>query len=414
MKLFKVSYLITILLLLLSVTSIAQSNKQKELEEQRQRIRQEIEEINKLRVDNKVKERSVLDEVLGLNSQINMRENFVKVSNQQINLLTREINGNLKKIDKNRTQLKNFKEDYAKMIVKSYKSKSQQSRIMFLLSSSDFVQAYKRLQYIKQYNKYRKEQAILIQERTEVLQKLNQDLIIQKKDKQRLIVDNREAQNRLESERKQQEDLMKSIRKKEGVYTAQIRKKEQQADAIDRAIEKLIKAAIVKANKANKKAGKKVAKKGSKTTFALTKEAKDLADNFTDNKGKLPWPVENGRIIKRFGKQAHPTLPHIKINSNGIQMETRTGEKVRAVFEGEVLGVHKPKGGGRFVQIRHGNYITTYYNLDDIKVREGQKVTTKQVLGSVRTNSSTGRATMKFLIYRDAKKLNPQHWIYKK
>ncbi|WP_459210301.1 murein hydrolase activator EnvC family protein [Aquimarina rhabdastrellae] len=403
-----------IVLLCNSIPAFSQNDKLKELEEQRQRLGQEIEEINKLRVDNKEKELSVLDEVQGLNSQINIRENFVRLTNQQINLLTRDINDNLKKIDKNRTQLKVFKEDYAKMVVKSYKSKSQQSRIMFLLSSADFVQAYKRLQYIKQYNKYRKNQALLIQDATVELQQLNKDLIQQKKNKERLIADNREAQNRLELERKQQEELMKSIRQKEGVYTAQIRQKEQQADAIDKAIERLIKSAIAKANKKAKKAGKKVAKKGSKNTFALTKEAKDLADNFTDNKGRLPWPVESGRIVKKFGEQPHPTLPHIKINSNGIQIETRAGQTVRTVFEGEVMAIHKPKGGSRFVQIRHGNYITTYYNLQNIVVKEGQKVSTKEKLGTVGTSPVTGRATVKFLIYRDTKKLNPQHWIYRK
>ncbi len=408
MRFLRVIYVIG--LLLVCGPSYSQSTKQQQLEEERQRLREEIAQMKKLREDNKQKELSVLDQVEAINSQISTRENLIKITNQQANLLTREINTNLKKIDVYRTELKVLKEDYAKMIKKSYKSKSHQSRIMFLLSSSDFAQAYKRLQYMKQYNEHRKEQAERIEGNTLELQKLNRDLSKQKENKQDLIVENREAQEKLKEEKKEQQVLMASIRKKQGVYTKQIKKKQEQASAIDKAIEKLIREAIAKANK---KAGKKVTNKGSATTFALTAEAKILADNFTSNKGKLPWPVGTGRVTKKFGRQPHPTLPNIQINSSGVEIETRKGEKARAIFEGEVIAIQKLKGASRLVQIRHGNYITTYYNIENITVKEGQKVNTKQSIGEVRVNPTTGRAIMKFLIYQNAKRLNPQSWIYR-
>ncbi len=399
-----------IVLVLACLPSFSQSAKQQQLEEERQRLRQEIAEMKKLRANNKVKERSVLDEVESIGSQISTRQNLIKITNQQANLLSREINTNFKKIDSYRKELNVLREDYAKMVAKSYKSKSHQSRIMFLLSSSNFMQAYKRLQYMKQYNEHRKEQAEKIESSTKELQQLNSALSKQKSDKQKLIDENREAQESLKKEKKQQQVLMATIRKKQGVYTRQIKKKQQQASAIDKAIEKLIKEAIAKANK---KAGKKVTKKGSATTFALTAEAKKLADNFTSNKGRLPWPVGTGKVTKKFGRQPHPTLPNIQINSSGVEIETRAGERARAIFEGEVIAIQKLKGAGRLVQIRHGNYITTYYNVENITVKEGQKVATKEAIGEVRTNPTTGRAIMKFLIYQNAKRLNPQTWIYK-
>ncbi|OED34947.1 peptidase M23 [Flavobacteriaceae bacterium (ex Bugula neritina AB1)] len=397
-------------LLLISIPSFSQSKKQKQLEEERRQLKEQIEQMRQLLADTKLKERSVLDQVETLNSQINTRENLIKVTNQQANLLTREVNSNLKKIQSYREELIVLKKDYARMIVKSYKSKSQQSKIMFLLSSSNFVQTYKRLQYIKQYNEHRKEQADQIQMRAEELQTLNIELSERKKDKQQLLDENREVQQRLAEEKKQQQVLMASIRKKEGRYKKEIKKKQERADAIDKAIEKLIKEAIAKANK---KVGKKVSKKGSATTFALTPEDKKLADGFTSNKGKLPWPVGTGKLTKKYGQQPHPTLPNIKINSSGVEIETRPGEKARAIFEGEVMAIQKLKGAGRLVQVRHGNYITVYYNLESISVKEGQKLTTKQNIGQVRTNPATGRAIMKFLIFQNAKKQNPQTWIYK-
>jgi len=399
-----------IVLLLLSIPSFSQSKKQQQLEEERARLKEQIEQMRELLADNKLKERSVLDEVETLNSQISIRENLIKITNQQANLLTREVNTNLKKIQAYRKELIVLKKDYARMIVKSYKSKSQQSKIMFLLSSSDFAQAYKRLQYMKQYNEYRKEQADQIQKRAEELLVLNKELSQRKKDKEELLKENREAQQRLSEEKKQQQVLMASIRKKEGTYKKEIKKKQEKANAIDKAIEKLIREAIAKANK---KAGKKAAKKGTAATFSLTPEDKKLADGFTSNKGKLPWPVGTGKLTKRYGQQPHPTLPNIKINSSGVEIETRPGEKARAIFEGEVMAIQKLKGAGRLVQVRHGNYITVYYNLESITVKEGQKLTTKQNIGQVRTNPATGRAIMKFLIFQNAKKQNPQIWIYK-
>ncbi|AXT57386.1 peptidase M23 [Aquimarina sp. AD1] len=397
-------------MLLMSIPSFSQTTKQQQLEEQRRRLKEQIEQMRVLLADTKLKERSVLDEVETLSSQISTRQNLIKITNQQANLLTREINNNLKKMESYRDELKALKEDYARMIVKSYKSKSQQSKIMFLLSSSDFAQAYKRLQYMKQYNEHRKEQADQIQSRTEELQTLNKDLLERKKNKQLLVEENRDAQERLKEEKQQQQSLMASIRKKEGTYKKEIKKKQEQASALDKAIQKLIREAIAKANK---KAGKKASKKGSATTFALTPEDKKLADNFTSNKGKFPWPVGTGKLTRKYGRQPHPTLPNIQINSSGVELETRPGEKARAIFEGEVMAIQKLKGAGRLVHVRHGNYITVYYNLENISVKEGQKLLTKQSIGEVRVNPTTGRAIMKFLIFKDTKKLNPQSWIYK-
>ena len=407
----KVLRFISVVVLLLCVAPMyAQSTKQQKLEEERQRLRQEIEQMRRLREENKVKELSVLDEVESISAQISTRQNLIKITNQQTNLLTREINSNLNKIDTYRNELKVLKEDYANMVKKSYKSKSHQSRIMFLLSSSNFTQAYKRLQYMKQYNEHRKEQADRIEKNTMELQQLNRNLSKQKEDKETLISENREAQEKLKEEKKEQQVLMASIKKKQGVYTKQIKKKQERASAIDKQIEKLIREAIARANK---KAGSKVANKGTATTFAMTAEAKVLADNFTSNKGKLPWPVGTGRLTKKYGRQPHPTLPNIQINSNGVEIETRSGERVRSIFDGEVIAVRQIKRAGLLVQIRHGNYISAYYNLQNISVKEGQKVSTKQAIGEVRTNPKTGRAVMKLLIYQNTKKLNPQNWVYR-
>ena len=400
-----------ILVFLISTVAFGQKTKQQRLEEKRKQLRQEIAAMKQLQESNRAEKISVLDEVETLSSQIQTRENLIKVTNQQANLLSREISANLNKIQSYRKELKVLKEEYAKMVVQSRRSKSQQSKIMFLLSSVDFAQAYRRLQYLKQYNEYRREQGEQIQNKANELQQLNLDLAKKKESKDRLIRENKEVQAKLASEKKQQVALMATIRSKESVYKKQIKQKQQQAQAIDRQIEKLIREAIARANKKTKT--KKTTTKGTATTFSLTPEDKRLADSFTANKGKLPWPVGSGRITKKFGRQPHPTLPNIEINSSGVELETKPGEKARAIFTGEVMDIKKLKGASRLVIVKHGNYITTYYNLENIEVIEGQKINTKQTIGNVRTNPATGRAIMKFLIYQNTKKLNPQQWIFK-
>ncbi len=391
--------------LLLSLNSFGQSDKREELEQRRLELQQEIKRINSIRTENLKKEKSVLDEVNDLQQQIRATENLIRVTNQQANLLTREIRSNQNKIGELRKELEKLKEDYEKMIQKSYRSKSQQSRIMFLLSAESFLQAYKRLQYMKQYANYRKQQGDEIKARAAELQKLNASLAEQKQAKDRLIAENQKTRAKLEEDRKSQQSLIATIRKKEGQYAAQLRKKQQEVNAIDREIERII-AASIAAN--NKESGSE-----SREVFKLTPEAKALAANFASNKGKLPWPVKSGIVSMRFGTQPHPVVKSITINSNGVRIDTEKGGKAKAVFGGVVSEVQAVKGANKAVMVRHGDYISIYNNLDKIFVRKGDEVSIGQELGEVATSNSSGKTTLHFLLYQNSTKLNPEHWIYK-
>lgn len=393
------------LFLLINFPGFSQTDERKELEQRRQELQQEIKRINNLRTSNLSKEKSILTEVADLDQQIRATENLIKVTNQQANLLTRQINANQKKIGDLREELKKLKEDYARMIRKSYKSKSQQSRIMFLLSSESFLQAYKRLQYMKQYANYRKKQGDEIKARTELLQELNQSLAEQKKTKDQLISQNRVTRSQLEKDRKSQQGLISTIRKKEGQYAAELRDKQRAIDKIDDAIEEIIAAAIA-AN--NKKSGST-----SRDVFELTPEAKALAAEFASNKGKLPWPVRSGVVSMHFGKQQHPVVKSITINSNGVRLDTEKGGKARAIFGGVVSEVQAVPGANKAVMLRHGDYISVYNNLSKIFVKKGDQVSIGQELGEVATSNASGKTTLHFLLYKNTEKLNPEEWIYK-
>ncbi|GAA3588077.1 peptidoglycan DD-metalloendopeptidase family protein [Flavivirga amylovorans] len=404
----KSSYTIIFFLAFLLGGSFAfsQNNKQKQLESRRQELRREIQKINQLRAENKSKEKSQISLIEDFNYKISVLSNLIKVTNQQANLITRKINSNQKKISTLREELKQLKQDYAAMIVKSYKSKNKQSRIMFLLSSNDFKQAYKRLQYIKQYSDHQKQQGEIIKAKTFELQGINRDLQDQKENKKRLIADNKEIQKTLETERKEHEVLMRSIKKNLSLYASQIRKKQREADRIDNEIDRIIKAAIVKSNR---KAGKVASSK----SFALTAEERVLASKFISNKGKLPWPVERGVVRLGYGTQRHPIDKSLTIKSHGVRIATQKGAKVRAVFSGEVSEILRMKNVNPIVMIRHGDYLTIYKNLSSVNVKKGDKVLTKQVIGNVFTNPSNGETILSFTISKGTKTENPASWIYK-
>jgi septal ring factor EnvC (AmiA/AmiB activator) len=400
---YKLTYILVLFLLQTSFSE-AQSAKQKSLEAQRVKYQKELKQLNLFLFSNKKQKKSVVSLVEDLNYKVNVRRNLINITNDQANLLTREINTNQNEISSLRNQLTGLKKDYSKMVVKSYKNKSEQSRIMFLLSSDDFKQAYKRLQYIKQYTDYQKSQGDLIKVKTTKLQDLNTDLLRQKKDKDQLIAENRAAKIALEKEIKEQNKLMASIRENLSTYSSKIKKKQQDIAAVDKAINTLIKEAIAASNI-------KAGKSKSSSNFALTPEAKLISKNFVSNKGKLPWPVIKGVVKMRYGTQRSPIDPSVSIKSNGVQITTEKNAKVRAVFEGEVLAVVTQKRSNPAILIRHGNYITIYRNLLKVYVIKGDKVTAKQEIGEVFTNNE-GETTLGFGVSKEASTENPASWLY--
>ena len=400
------SFILFIFLAIGSSNANAQSQRQQELEEKRRELQQEIREITKLLFAGKKEKKSVVSAVEDINYKISVRKNLIRITNQQANLLTREINANQDEISTRRVKLKALKEAYADMIVKSYKNRARDNKLMFLLSSSSFQQAYRRLQYIKQYADYQRQQAEIIKVETKQLQLLNQDLLVQKKDKQKLVGENKAAKLILDKELKDQQAFIESIQKNLAKFSAQIKDKQKASEKLDKEIRKLIREAIAASNK---KAGKSVKSR----TFSMTPEQKVLAANFTANKGKLPWPVASGVVKMRFGTNPSPIDPSIKIKSNGVRIATNKGEPVRAVFDGVVQGIMTPKNGNNTIMIRHGNYITVYKNLSKFYVSKGDKVTTKQVLGEVITNKASGESILSFGIYKDSAIQNPSIWVYK-
>jgi septal ring factor EnvC (AmiA/AmiB activator) len=410
--------LLTILLAGFSTMMWSQSYQQKKLEQRKAQIQKEIREFQELLNKEKKKERSILNEISEKQTKIKLSEKLINTTQKQTKLLNDDIYLNQIEINKLNRELKMLKEDYAEMLVKSYKAKSDQSRIMFILSSDNFLQAYKRMQYMKQYASFRKIQGDAIRVKMEELQGLQNKLTLQKQEKQKLLTESEKQKQALEKEREEQEKLVKIIQKDKKKYTADIQKKQRESREIDRKIDRIIKEAIAAANKktaaaaGTKKSTAKAAASAPANKIVLTKEGEIVANNFTASKGKLPWPVEKGFISLPYGDQPHPVVRTATIHNSGVEITTDEGAQARAVFAGEVTTI-MVFDGLKAVYIRHGNYFTVYLNLASVNVKAGDKVSLKQNIGTVYTNKNTGKTVIKFMVLQNTNRLNPQQWISK-
>ena len=388
---------------LLSFSAFSQGKSQSQLEKERKNLEKEIVKINSILFSNKEKEKSAISKVEDLNYRVKVRKELVRIINSQANLINRKITENLTEITVLKKDIEELKQSYAELIQQSYKTKSSQSRLMFLLSADNFKQAYKRFQYLQQYNEYQKDQAKIIRQKTTDLEVIVAQLKEKQKEKKLLLAKNKEEKLLLEQELAEQQILVNKIKSDIGKYASSIKDKQKEIDVLDKAIDKLIKEAIAKANKSKK----------SNAEFKLTPEAKALAKRFESNKGKLPWPVSKGIVKLKFGTQPSPIDPSLKISSNGIRIATAPNSEVKSVFKGEVLAVHIVKRGNPSVLIRHGNYITVYKNLEKLFVKRGDKVETNQSIGTVFTNSKTGETLLSFSVFQNTKAQNPLYWLMK-
>ena len=412
---------LSLLFFCFSIQMWSQPPTQEQLEERKAKIQLEIQEKEQLLQSVRSKEKSVVTQLLLQREKIGLKEKLIKTTEKQTKLLGNDIYVNQIKINQLNRDLEQLRKDYAAMIFKSYKSRSEQSRAMFLLSSENFLQAYKRAQYMKQYASYRKMQGHEIEGKTKQLVGFTNKILVQKTEKEKLITENENEKKELVKEKQEQEKIANQIHKEKGKIVAEIKKKQQETRKIDAQIQKLIRQAIAAANKktaaANAKANPGTTAASTKKVetsekIVLTSEGQLVANNFRANKGKLPWPVEKGAVSLPYGDQPHPIYRTLTVHNSGVEISTENGATARTVFGGEVTKVIKLSPLNIAVFIQHGDYFTVYQNLSSVSVSVGDKVSTKQTLGKIRTNGDTGKTVLKFLILQNTTYNNPATWLF--
>lgn len=424
MKFFKIAFVLVGVFIAVHVH--AQSSD--ELKRRRDKYNEELENLNHEYEETANNKKSTLKQLSLLKAQINLREEKINSINTEVRLLDNQISESNSTVHSLQSQLDLLKKEYAAMILFAYRNQSSYNKLMFIFAAKDFNQSYKRLKYLQQFGTYRERQAQYIEGTEKDLHQKINELDNTKKVKSTLLVDqvkekqtlgqqkNDQAKvvsdlSRQQGELKQQQkDLLKKLAKNKQEIDAAIRR--EIAEARRKAEEEAAKEA--KANAANPDnknvtTPKKVITKNSTESEVLrsTPEAARLSNDFLGNRGSLPWPVTNGVVVQGFGPY---TIEGIKSENNGIDIKTNSNASVRAVFEGDVASITNVYGTYT-VLIRHGEYFTVYSNLRSVSVVKGQKVSTKQNIGSVANDSSTGIPEVSFQLWKGSNPVNPKIWL---
>jgi septal ring factor EnvC (AmiA/AmiB activator) len=424
-------------------------NSKKDLENKKKRINDEISEINSMLSETKASKKSSIGALVNINMKLEKRQDLINTINAEIIEINRDIKESEKQTEQLKANLEKLKSDYARMIIFAQRNQDAYSKIVFVFAAENFNQAYARLKYMQQYSEFRKKQAAeIITTQTLLLAKLK-ELKEQRHEKNVLLGNEEEEKINLSSEKQEQEQVLTELQKKEKELKVQLDKKKQDAVELQLAIKKLIEAEIkrkleesakaeaaaIAAKKAKEEKENKTKVVKEKTTKekekvivddvkpekekkenlfmpALTEETEALSTDFSNNRGKLPWPVGKGVICETYGEHEHPAIKGFMMFNNGVEICATKGTQARAVFEGEVTGIAVSPTGGKLVIIRHGEYLSVYSNITDVTVKTGQKVTLKQIIGTVAHDEEEGKTSMNLQIWKGQKTMDPSGWLY--
>lgn len=402
------------LALLLTVCNFSfaqqKTQQQRNLEKRKEEITTEIAQMERLLQQQVRLKGSAIDQIQLLDNKRYALESLIEITANEVQLLQRQIAESNSRIDDLKDQIEVIKQDYEKVIVNSYKRKVEKNKWLFLLAADSFKDARRRWNYLLQYASYRTTQAERLARKQEELQQISSTLKGQLRQKEEKVEENRRQQSALIADREKQEALIANARKQERAYRRELADRDKERKRIDSEIDRLIREAIEKANRERLAKAKKANRKEG---FVLTPEAEALAKSFEGNRGRHIWPVEKGIKSIGYGTYADKLYPALKHFNNGVTIATEAGSKARAIYDGEVMNVMISRQGIKGVYIRHGDYITMYYNLQDVSVKEGDRVIAKQSLGTLHTDKVSGQTLLKFYLYKNTTRLNPEKWVYR-
>jgi murein hydrolase activator len=383
--------------LFLSCNLSAQNTAVKVRERQEKNL-QEIEYANKLLKETQGKTKGSLNEISIINHKLEKRKEYLSELEQEIDLLSASVEQNQNSIELINNKIKKINEIYGSLILILYENKSTNYWLMYLLASKNVNQLYRRYKIFKQYDNYLKSQKTQLKLFERELNSKNIELLNLKSEKDKVYDKARKESLQIELEIKEKRNIVNELKKKQKEIQNEIRNKENIAKKLSNELKNI----ILEEKKRSEKAGTKV---------SLTPEEEIISENFEKNIGKLPWPTLTGIITEKYGEHRHPDYSSVVVRNDGIYISTNEGESARSVFKGIISRVFTIPGENYSIIIKHGGYYTLYHNLVNVKVKAGQNVDTKQILGTVSTSKSTKETIIYFQIWKETEKLDPESWL---
>ena len=426
---------INFLLIFLCIVATVPANGQSKsaLKKRQSQLNSEIRDLDKIKKELAINKKKAEIDMIISKKKIGAREELIQAINYEILLINKEIVSQNKIIDSLNTQLKLLKDQYAKMVVYAYKNREATNKIIFIFSSADFNQAYKRLKYIKEIGNFRAYQAKQILFAQQEIEKNIEKLRSKRVEKEGLSQNKSKEKEQLRAEESGLKEIYGEIKQNEKKIRKDIEQKRRENEKLNQQIQEIIqreiqaaaeRAAKIAKEKREKEAARRAAlKKEGKTPeeikeqvqddYALTPQAQALSKNFEANKGKLPWPIVRGTISASFGNSRHPVFKDLTIINNGINIITGKQSAAKAVFGGTVVAILVLPNGKNAVLLQHGEYFTLYSNLSKILVKRNEEVQTGEELGIIKTDDE-GKTELHFELWKGKEKQNPQTWLLPK
>ena len=389
-------------------SAFSQKMTKEDLETEKKKLYEEIKTSQKLLSATRSDKEVSLNDLKLLQTQISSREHIINNIIMQISLLDKSIFTTIDQIDSMEVALEQLKLDYAETIRNTYLTQSAYNKMMFLFSAKDVNEAYRRFKYMQYYSDFRRRQVQQIETTKQTLEENLIRIELEKVEKEELLENEQKERDILDEEYEEKAVLIKELRKQEVQLKKNLKNKESALEELDRQIRDIIEQAT--AHLRDQLDTGVEDDKGGGT--AIPKDA--LSKDFASNKGKLPWPVDDGVVTAKFGRNRHPVLKHISTNNNGLDIATTPSAHVRSLYEGKISNILFSPSFQWAVIVKHGNYFTVYANLKEIFVNKGEAVIMKQPLGTVYTDDEQRKTEVHLEIWRGSNKLNPIHWIYEK
>lgn len=385
-------YLFSICIICIGLSAFGQNQKIDQMRVRAEQTKKEIAQTNRLIRETEQNRKVTTERLSLLNQQISLREEYVRVLRLEIRELEKSITASKALIRSLESQLEQLQIEYNHILFTLYKLNNSYDQLIFILSADNFNQAYNRLQYLRYYSDYMITRSQEISQLQDSVQKhiaIQTDLLAQK---QQVAQTEEQQRRQLNRDKTKESNVLQQLSSRQQELRRQLQEKQRLAEKLNKEIEELIKEAARAAR--------------------ATPQDNIISQNFAENRGRLPWPTDNGRITQKFGKHRHPTLP-IDVECNGIDITTTKGTMARCIFDGTVSKIVVIPGRNTAVLVRHGQYYTVYDNLVNVRVQAGQQVRARQELGTIYTDPETGVTVMQLQIWNQLQKLDPEPWLAK-
>lgn len=416
---FIIKYFVLILFALIISNGYSQNAKKKELQKEYNNILKEIKQIQN-NIDKTSRERNIgVHEIAMINSKIDKRQKLINNIESQAKVIESELQLRVKDVSNLGLEIAKLKEEYTKLILWLNKNHSSVNKLAFVMEANNFKETYHRIQYIKKYGDYRARQSKYLSNQVDrIMEKIN-SLNTVKKEKTNILDINKTQQKELTSEKNNRDQVVKKLDTELNELRRKIVAKNEQAEAINRKIKKIIEDEVRKEQERRMAARAREAKKDAASGVTTKREPEDysqtpegrLSNSFKESRGNLPWPVSSGEITNKFGRQPHPLAPDLFIDNSGLDIRTPSNSAVKSIYKGEVVRVFDMPTYQNCVMIKHGDYFTVYAYLKSVAVREGMEINAGQILGICGYDDTHGYSLVNIQIWHYQNKQNPQSWL---